>query len=455
MRLGKAVFMAVFNGLFMVLFRPLFRPVRRRSWAPLLRTTGLCLCALSLSACWQPSASERPEGRTVKIAFIDPLTGPSAAQGKNQLLAWQFFARQKSGLANPAEVDFEVVGFDNKGSPHESIKAVKVAIDQGFRYLVQGQGAGAAQAISDAVLKHNRRHPERRVLFLNHGATDPSLTNERCHPWHVRIDADSQMRTLALLGFLVLRPDIKKLFLVIPDDAPGHQAGWQFKQQLLSYRPDMALVGEASMGVVTDVAALAERVRQTGADAVVSAAWGPRLNSLLLALDRLDKSLAVFAQYPAVTGTPEAMADLSGRLQVYQVAHHHSRAQGALGRLASEFKARHGQDLHHWAPYNGLLMLSKAMAKALSTDPGAVAMAVSGLQFEGSGGTHLVRAVDHQLLMGVWVSRWQAAHLSGQATMAQTRYAFEPVWYADARHTSAPSACDMHKAARDRYGYIP
>ena len=42
---------------------------------------------------------------------------------------------------------FEVVGFDNKGSPQESLNTLKAAIDQGFRYITQGNGSGAGLAL--------------------------------------------------------------------------------------------------------------------------------------------------------------------------------------------------------------------------------------------------------------------------------------------------------------------
>ena len=51
-------------------------------------------------------------GETVKIAFIDPLSGPFANVGQNQLKSWQFAAERLSGAKNPAGVKFEVTGFD-------------------------------------------------------------------------------------------------------------------------------------------------------------------------------------------------------------------------------------------------------------------------------------------------------------------------------------------------------
>ena len=86
-------------------------------------------------------------GETVKIAFIDPLSGPMANIGTNILHTFQFLAERESGKGNPAGVKYEIVPFDNKGSPQESLSVLKAATDQGIRYIAQGNGSGAAAAI--------------------------------------------------------------------------------------------------------------------------------------------------------------------------------------------------------------------------------------------------------------------------------------------------------------------
>src|SRR4051812_4986108 len=64
-----------------------------------------------------PAAAGPLKGETVRIAFMDPLSGPFANVGQNQLKSWQYAAEHFSGAKNPAGAKFEVVGFDNKGSP--------------------------------------------------------------------------------------------------------------------------------------------------------------------------------------------------------------------------------------------------------------------------------------------------------------------------------------------------
>ena len=164
------------------------------------------IAACAMAACCAAAMAQK--GETVKMAFMDPLSGPFASTGQNQLKSWQFVAERFSGAKNPAGVKFEVIGFDNKGSPQESLNTLKAAIDQGIRYIVQGNGSGAALAISDAVAKHNERNPGKELVYLNYAAVDPALTNEKCDYWHFRLDADTTMKMEALTTFMKDQPKV-------------------------------------------------------------------------------------------------------------------------------------------------------------------------------------------------------------------------------------------------------
>ena len=137
---------------------------------------------------------------TVRIAFVDPLSGPFATTGTNGLAEYEFAAEElvnkKGGVLGGKQ--FEIVAFDNKMSGKESLIQVQVAIDQGIKFMAQGNSSGIAHAITDAVNKHNRRNPDNRVLFLNYSAVDPALTNEKCNFWHFRFDANADIKMDAL-----------------------------------------------------------------------------------------------------------------------------------------------------------------------------------------------------------------------------------------------------------------
>ncbi len=109
--------------------------------------------ACSLAQAQAPKAPARAaaaapaatKGQVVKIMWIDPLTGLMGPVGTNQLKSVQFLA-DKWNANNPAGVKFEVHGTDNKLSPAESLNALKAAIDQGVRYILQGNGSSVAEA---------------------------------------------------------------------------------------------------------------------------------------------------------------------------------------------------------------------------------------------------------------------------------------------------------------------
>src|SRR3569832_803963 len=105
---------------------------------------GLLLCAGPLFA-QAPAKGAAPatpaataaapaatKGQTVRIAFMDPLSGPFANVGQNQLKSWQFVAERMS-MKNPAGVKFEVVGFGGGGAPRGARGARGAASGRGGR----------------------------------------------------------------------------------------------------------------------------------------------------------------------------------------------------------------------------------------------------------------------------------------------------------------------------------
>ena len=76
------------------------------------------------------AADSSLSSQTVRIAFIDLLSGPMSDVGRNGLRSWRFMAETMPRNAGPR---FVVAGFDNKGSPQESLNALKAAVDQSFR----------------------------------------------------------------------------------------------------------------------------------------------------------------------------------------------------------------------------------------------------------------------------------------------------------------------------------
>ena len=231
------------------------------------------------------SISTLAQAQTVKLALIDPQSGLMAPVGLNQLHSWQYIAdlaNQKNWAGGPK---FEIVGFDNKLSPQESLTALKLAIDQGIRYILQGNGSSVALALQDAVQKHNERNPGKEIIFLNYAAVDPDMTNSKCTYWHFRLDANADMKMEALTTYLAKDPKIKSVYLLNQNYSFGQAVAKAAKEYLARKRPDIKIVGEDlhPLAQIKDFAPYVSKIKAAGADTVITGNWGSDLALLIKA----------------------------------------------------------------------------------------------------------------------------------------------------------------------------
>ena len=405
---------------------------------------SVAVCAMLASA----SIAFAQKGETVKIAMIEGLSGPFGNVGQNQLKNWQFVTERLNGAKNPAGVKFEIVGIDSKSSPQEALNALKSAIDQGIRYVAQGNGSAVALALADGIAKHNERNPGKEVIFLNYAAVDPALTNEKCSFAHFRLDADTSMKMQALTAFMKDQPKVKKVYLLNQNYSHGQQVAKYFKEGLARTRPDAQIVGEDlhPFGQVKDFAPYIAKIKASGADTLVTGNWGQDMTLLVKAITEAGLKIPIYAYYPGVSGTPTALA-AAGDIEVYQIAYNHSNYTGELGAIMKEFKQKYNDDFYTFAIYNGVVLLSEAISKAKSTDPMKVAAAMEGLTFKGFNGDSQMRKSDHQLQQGLFISKWQKVDAKNSYSVENTGYTFAPIKYIEGYVASTPTSCDMKRPA--------
>src|SRR3954468_6536110 len=217
----------------------------------------------------------------VKVAFIDPLSGGAASTGILAQKTHQFYidAINAAGGLNGEKV--ELISFDNKVNPQESLIALKRAIDEGARYVVQGNGSSVALAITDAVQKHNERNPGKEVVFLNYAAVDPALTNEKCNFWHFRFDADADMKMAAMTDVIARDAKIRRVYLINQDYSFGKAVAVAASKMLKEKRPDIKIVGDElhPLQKVNDFSPYVAKIKASGADTVITGNWS---NDLVL-----------------------------------------------------------------------------------------------------------------------------------------------------------------------------
>jgi len=424
----------------------------RRHVAVAVAASAFLYSGLSLAQSPAPAKAAAPSAgavnlnQTVKIAWLDPLSGLMAAVGTNQLKSFQFLAERFS-QKNKAGVKFEIIGIDNKLSPQETTNALKSAIDQGARYVVQGNGSGPALAIIDALSKYNERNPGKEVLYLNYAAVDPDLTNSKCDYWHFRLDADTSMKMEALTAFMKDQTDIKKVYLINQNYSHGQQVSKFAKANLATKRPDVQIVGDDlhPLAQVRDFAPYVAKIKQSGADTVITGNWGSDLSLLVKAANEAGlNNVKFYTYYGGVTGTPTALGAASAG-RVYMVSYNHLNMGGEIQQLQADYKKKFNDDFYTGAIFHAFTILTDAMAQAKSTEPALVAKTMEGLRFKSFNGDVEMRKTDHQLQQGLFVNRWEKAGGKNAYDAENTGYTFVPVKYYEAYVASTPTSCQMKR----------
>jgi branched-chain amino acid transport system substrate-binding protein len=386
------------------------------------------------------------KGETVKIAWIDPLSGLMAPVGNNQVRSFQFFGEKFSGAGNPAGVKFEVIAMDNKLSPAESLNHLKAAIDQGVRYITQGNGSSVAGALIDAVAKHNERNPGKEVMFLNHSAVDPDFTNSKCNYWHFRFDADTSMKMEAITTFMKDQKDVQKVYLLNQNYSHGHQVAKFAKENLARKRPDVQIVGEDlhPLAQVRDFAPYIDKIKASGADTVITGNWGSDLALLVKAANEGGYNGKFYTYYTGVSGTPTALGQNSAG-RVFQVSYNHYNMGGDMGKWQAEYKAKFNDDFYTGSVIHIYKALGEAMAKAKSTDPVKVAAALEGLKFKSYNGDVEMRKADHQMQQPLFLTVWQKADKKFPYSPENTGMTLAPVKEFPSYVSSTPTSCQMKR----------
>ena len=364
------------------------------------------LSSLALAAVLATASAQAEQ--TLKVAYIDPLSGPFANVGQLMLHHLQFGIEQvnaKGMLANGKEsVKMELLQFDSKLSAQESQTALQAAIDQGARVIFTGgSGSSVVAALTQAAIKHNARNPDKAVLVLNHSSIDPDLTGKSCNFWYFQFEANTAMKMKALANFIKTQPDIKKVYLLNQDYAHGRQWASYGRELVGLARPDIKFVGEDfhAIGRVKDFAPYIAKIKATDADSVITGNWGQDMTLLLRAAGDAGYNLRYFNHSAgSFPGTVPAVAQAKiGQLTWVAEWHPGQDGMPKVDAQAKAYKAKTGQE--YLAPRIEFtpLMLAAAVNKAKSLEPLQIARALEDLSYDSVVGPVHMRAEDHQVLL--------------------------------------------------------
>ena len=181
---------------------------------------------------------------TVKVAFIDVLSGPFAQAGEGSLKQLREVVTQLNAKSSGDRSEVRGRAVRRQGLAAGKRVRAEVGKRPGIRYITQGGGSGVAFALVESINKLAEREPEKATVFLNYSAMDPGLTNDSCSFWHFRFYPSSEMKIEALTTYLKGRPDIKKVYLLNQNYTHGQQVAQGGEGYLARKRPDIQIVGD-------------------------------------------------------------------------------------------------------------------------------------------------------------------------------------------------------------------
>ena len=373
------------------------------------RTLGMGLLGLMMAGTLVSSAyGQEP----VRIGMIEPFSGPVAQIGIETFEAAQFMADRinaRGGVLGGRMI--EIVRLDNAMNAEKTTQQVKKAIDEGIRFITQGVGSNHALNIITQLARHNRRHPDEAVLYLNHSAVTTAFTNELCSFWHFRFDANVDMKVAGLATQLGRDSTVKRIYMINQNYAYG-KSFQAIGRTMVAERTNAELVGDdliVPFGKVLDFTPYVAKIKASNADTVLTGNWGPDLARLVKATADSGLDVQFYTIYGGIPASINGFGvDAGVAVSMKQITEGHLNDydydQPGFSDTLEAYLKKFGRTWYADRFRLMMEMFAMALDKAGSADPAAVAFALEGMTYQGSNGEVWMRASDHQMHFPLVVS---------------------------------------------------
>lgn len=358
------------------------------------------------------SAPSAKAADPVKIGLIEPFSGPIAAVGTDLLQQWQFIVadiNKRGGVLGGRPL--EVVALDNAMKAERTTQQLKSAIDQNIRIVSQGVGSNHAINIIKFLNKWNARNPKKAVLYLNNSAITTAFTNSLCSFWHFRFDANVDMKVAGLVTGMKNDPKVKKVYMLNQNYAYGKAFQRAARQLIKSRAPNIKVVGDeliVPFGKVQDFTPYIAKIKNSGADTILTGNWGPDLARLVKSAAGAGLDIQFYTIYGGITSSVAGYGPKNGiAVKIKQVTEHHENMDlpEVVQTMSAKYREETGKSWYSDRYRMLLNMLAMAINKAGSVDPVKIGYALEGMKIDnGPMGVATMRGEDHQILFPLYVS---------------------------------------------------
>ena len=405
------------------------------------------LFLLSLSALSTSAAEE-----ALRVGAISPLSGPFALVGEEtikQIKGAADLVNARGGIYDGRKI--EIIALDGKANAQDSLLALNAAIDGGIHYVV-AHISSVNHALSDAIVKHNARNPDKRILLLNFDGRDPALTETKCHFWHFRVNYHTDTEVNYLTDFLAQQPSVRKVYLINQDYAYGQAVQRTTRELLPKKNPNIQIVGDdmVPLGKVKDFSPYAAKIRASGADTVVTSSWGNDLFLLVRAGHESGLDVRYYIFNGNVPGTTAGVGAAGVGKVVSLFPWHENAEPNAYQGFNAEFKTKYKstENFDYITAHRSIAMLARAVDQARSDDPLKVAYALEGMEFNGPEGRVWMRAEDHQLIAPLYLARLTKTGEAGvKFDVENTGLGWKTVGKIEGKDAVPPIKCTVERPA--------
>lgn len=373
------------------------------------RRTLLKAAAASGALATVPFGRKAYGAEPVKIGLDNPLTGPYAADGKNELIGCQYGVEQINAKGGILGRPVQLLSEDStSGEAGTAVQKARKLIDRDkVNFLLGNVNSALALAMAQV-------SSEKGILHIVPGGHTDAITGAKCH-WNVfRVCNTTQMEASAAAGQLVKKFG-KKWYYLTPDYAFGHTLQEGLEKE--AAKRGGSKVGADLMPLgTTDFSSYLIKAQGANPDVILFLMQGEDMvNALKQAVQfGLDKRLHLAGaqqELESLKGLPPEARIGSWVLEWYWkqpgVPHVEDFVAAIRKRTGSVPTAR------TWFGYISTWSCALAANKAKSLDAVKMAKALEGMKLPPEVGLTpnevFYRAGDHQLITSLFVGNAQAS----------------------------------------------
>ncbi|HSB04235.1 MAG TPA: ABC transporter substrate-binding protein [Thermodesulfobacteriota bacterium] len=356
---------------------------------------------------------------TIKLGVTEPLSGTFKNIGERYLEGVQYAAKVLNQQGGVLGRQIEVIPIDSELKPDVvTRKSTALILKDQVKYFCGGTGSSVGAAMSTVAEQNN-------AVMFSYGMDAASLTGQKCSKNFFRPGTNTDMHSYALAAYIA-KSKFKKVYCIGQDYSFGYESIKPFISRIKKLNPSIEIVAEVYHPLgEKDFGPYVSRIVASGADLVFTTSWGNDLTLLVKQAKPFGLKAKFAGYYLSDEETVSAIGE--SELLVGSIA-----SETYMLTIPTEENKRFIEGYYKdkgsypfWLrgkSYNGTMFWAEALKRAGKDDVSAVIKAWEGLSYNGTGGTMVMRACDHQAQVPIWI-----AEIVPQSKFMKLPYVGEPI----------------------------